>query len=184
MAIKSITLNSDDGIRVGGVTSHADPTAPAAADGATVVGRLYDRKKLQPVTADVAAGVALVPVKSAEPFEDADPVELRLDDATFHTTTIASRDLDANTITLNAAIPGGRTVKARTIVKRKLGGDIAMSLYGGTPAPNDDTWGYIGTVADTHEGVHLDDKIRAEVDIDDGAGRRRIVVMEARVVEG
>lgn len=186
-ANKTIILNSDGGIRVGGVTSWVDPTAPTEAGSATVIGRLYDKRKVRALTEDTDGDgptPTLVTVSSAEPYLDNDPIELRLDNGTYHSTTIASRDEATNVLTLATPVPAGRIAAKDTLAKRKLGADIAMSLYGGTPAPESDAWGYIGNVSDTHEGIHLGAKVLCEVDIDNGAGQRRIVSFEAKVING
>ncbi len=183
----TIVLNSDNGIRVGGVTAYTDPTIPLAVDGATVTGRLYDKRKVRKVSADTDGdGVTptLVTVNGAENWIAGEVIELTLDDGAYHNTTVVSIDADTNVITLTAAVAAGKIVKTGTFAKRKLGGDIAMTLYGVTPAPNVDTWGYSGPIADTHEGLYRGKKVRCEVDIDDGAGRRRIRVFEAVVVDG
>ncbi|KKL66056.1 hypothetical protein LCGC14_2148800 [marine sediment metagenome] len=182
-----IILNSDAGIRVGGVTGWVDPMTPTAVGAATVTGRLYDKKKMRKLTIETdgdGATPTLVSVSSAEPYVDGEPIELQLDDGSLHETTIVSRDTNTDIITLTAAVPAGRKAAAGTFAKRKLGPDISMVLYGGTPAAEQDTWGYRGPVTDVHEGLHLGAKVHCEVEIDDGADRKRVVAFEAIVVEG
>ena len=186
---KTIILNSDAGIRVGGVTDQSDITAKTAVDTATVTGRLYDKKKIRKLTAqtdgnDGPVNNTLVAVSSVESYVDGEPLELRLDNGDLHETTIVSRDSDTDVITISAAVPAGRTADIGTFAKRKLGVDIDMTLYGATPVPSVDTWGYSGPVADTHEGLHLGKKVQCEVTIDDGAGRKRVVTFDAVVIQG
>lgn len=187
MSVESIIYrDSDHGIRVGGVTAREDPTIPLAVDTATVTGRIYDRSKVRKVTEDTdgaGGSPTIMHVNGVEAFDDGDPIELTLDDGTLHNTTIASRDEDADTITLTAGIPGTNKVFEGTFAKRKFGSNIAMVLYGGTPAPNSDTWGYVGPVSDTHEGLHKGQNVRCEVTIDDGVDRKRIVTFDAKVVD-
>ncbi|MCH7526409.1 MAG: thrombospondin type 3 repeat-containing protein [Planctomycetes bacterium] len=130
------------------------------------------------------ASPTIVSVTSVEPFLDTDPIELRLDDGTYHNTTIPSRDVDLDTITLVDAVPAGRIANKSTFARRKLGPDVRMVLYGAAPAPSVDTWGYRGAIADTHEGLHAKLKVRVEVTVDDGADRRHIFTWTAVVVAG
>lgn len=187
MAIgETITLGSDAGITIGGVDENADPLNPTVVSTATVTGRLYDRKKIRELTADTdgdGASPTLVNLSSVEPYDVNDPFELYLDDGTFHNTTISSMDTATDVVTMAAAVPSGRIAKEKTFAKRKFGADISMAtLYGGVPTVNSDTWGYSGVIADTHEGLHLGQKVRCEIEVDDGPGLRLFKRFDARVV--
>ena len=186
---KTIILNSDSGLRIGGLTDQTDPTAKTAVSTATVTGRIYDRKKYKPLLLETD-GDGLFPLnvtvqlKSVEPYVDGEVFQLLLDDGLLHNTTISSRDLDLDTITMAAAVPTGKIAPAFSYAKRQLGPDVAMVLYGDTPAPSVDTWGYAGPVSDTHEGLYHKLKVWVEVTADDGVGKRSVFSWKATVVRG
>lgn len=189
MAIeKTITLGSDAGLRLGGLTDQIDPENKVAVDTATVTGRIYDPKKLSALLVETdgdGATPALVILKSTEVFIVGEVFQLLLNDGTLHNTTIDSKDDELDQITMALAVPVGKKAPAGSEAKRQLGSDIAMAtLYGGTPTANEDTWGYSGPVEDTHEGLFLGRVVHIEATADDGPGKRGVFSWTATVIRG
>lgn len=178
----SVRKFSDGSVRLTGVTDLTDPSAPAAISSATVTGRLYDGVRRALITEDLAATGTTLKLSDVSHFEVGDAVQVRLDDTlTLHDTTISAKDASASTVTLAAAIPASRTAKKGAWLQKPIGSSFAMTVYG-TPAPDDQTWGFIGFYDDD---IDLFDVayVRSEVDFDGGAGLRLFKAMTVPVIE-
>jgi hypothetical protein len=108
-----------------------------------------------------------------------------MDNRIIHAATVSSRDTTLDTLTIDAAIPSGRTVPVDTLVKVQLGSDIIMAdQYGSIDAAESEGWGYQGVVEADHPGLVRNMLVRAEIDFVT-AGDERIlkVIDDIKVVE-
>jgi len=128
-----------------------------------------------------ALGVDTLRLDRVIPFELGEQVSVDQDDGTKHITTVSDRDLSTNEIVLADVTTA--LVSVGNLVAQKIGADVTMTQYG-TPAANDNTWGYRGTIADTHAGLKLGQRVRAVINFNGGAGLQREEYLYGRVQNG
>jgi hypothetical protein len=157
----TVEIELDDGtIHQSAVTSIDSATLmtlTSALPSVVSVGREI-RRRVHPSSATV------IEVVDGSIFELGDAVEVTLDDGTLQETTVTQRH--EQWITLAAGLSGAASAGRR--IAAKLGADITMTLFG-TPAVNDETWGYRGTKADDHAGLVEGQKVRVEIELVDDA---------------
>ena len=164
---------SDGTIQLLDVEDHSDPSTPLLISSLAVGdARLYDARRRSEITADLAATGTLLQVEDNSDFAVGDTIEIRLDDTTtLHGTTVATINTNGQEIGLTAAIPASRTAKKGGFIQKPIGSAIDITTLFGTPALNDDTWGYIGFVPDDLDLFDVEE-VGIEVDVNNGAGFR------------
>jgi hypothetical protein len=120
-------------------------------------------------------GLSVDQVRTITAVEDADNLD----------PTVAPGQDTFECITLSSTLTG--TVSAGRKVRRKLGADIAMTNFGTFPTSNpvlgDTSWGFRGTIADTHDDLEVGMTVRIEVIFNGGVGLQMVKALRANVVE-
>jgi len=89
-------------------------------------------------------------------------------------------------VTLDSAFTGAVSSNAR--IRRKLGSDVSMTTsFGSFPTTDvvagDSSWGFRGVIPDTQSDLVPGQDVRIEVTYDDGANKRLLTSMLAKVLE-
>lgn len=178
---------SDNPLRVKGPTSYVDASSTSAISSITsCTARLYDESKTQPMTTAAAATDTALEVFSTDRFAVGDTINVRLEDGTLHEADIDTDGIDASasTITIDTAIPASRSVPVGYEVRVKLGADVTVETQYGTPAADDETWGFYGVMADTHADIEPGQDVLVEYEFNGGAGLQKTIEYRCRVVKG
>ena len=159
----AVQIELDDGTLFSTTISTVDTattlTLAAGITTAAAAGRPI-RRLVHPI------GATVIEVSNGLLFELSDTVEVRQDDGTFFASTVSQRHHDY--VTLAAGITVAVSTGAR--LAHKLGGDISMTLYG-TPVADDESWGFRGTIAATHAGLKVGQRVRGETELIDTGGQ-------------
>lgn len=134
-------------------------------DAGTCIAKLFDDVKDTTLTADVAAGVKILPVEDASKFVNGDDIIAVFDSsgAWFDGGVTTAIDVTAKTITVTNGLTFIAQRGARVSVQ--LGGDIAMSAFG-TPVVGTFDWGFRGPVTSNHASMKPGMIIRTERRLD------------------
>jgi len=121
-------------------------------------------------------GATTIEVRSGLRYQLGDAVELRQDDGSRHETTITNRA--ATFIIIGDALTVAMTAGRR--VARKLGADIAMTIFNGAgAAANTKDWGYQGEIAVAHAGLEDGMTVRAEITLVDDDGGATVMLSQS-----
>ncbi len=133
-------------------------------DGATCIFKVYDPGKNQELSAAEATGQSVLSVNDASVFVVADTVEILLDDATLHFTSIATGGIDTvsipNTITVADVLP---SAAAKGNAVRKLFSPAISMTEFGTPDTITRDWGFRGALPSNHASQIEDQEIDVEI---------------------
>jgi len=196
----TVRVELDDGSAHETTISGAPDTSPADEDRITLAVALpsaaEDGSEIRLRTK--ASGATILPVVRADSlYSMGDQVELRQDDGTRLITTITQIQVptvqegspladvaDHPQLPAIVTLAGATAVaiSPRALFLRKIGADISMAQYG-TAVANDDSWGYQGTVQQTHADLELGMQIRVEIDFA-GGGIESLPTFDALVVRG
>jgi hypothetical protein len=122
-----------------------------------------------------SVGLSVDQVRTITAVEDADNV----------TATVALNQAAFECITLSGATSSA--VSAGRRVRRKLGADVVMTAFGTFPTANpvlgDTSWGFRGTIEDTHADLEVGMSVRIEVVYNGGVALQMVKALRANVVE-
>ncbi len=130
------------------------------ANGAAATARLYEPRLDTKLRSDVAIGIAIIGVQNARLWKIGMSAELELDDdfaVARHEASVTDVDEAAGTITISPALAitaASRGKRVRRILRATSGGLFFLNLSQyGTPAENDETWGFHGSATASYELV-------------------------------
>ena len=157
-----------------------DEAAGAAISSPTSINcKLYDDAKDTSLSAAAAGAQADIVVDEPDLYAVDDVLAVRLDSGSDQELTIQA--IAGSTITFTANLTGPAAAAAR--VARKLGATITISTTAfGTPAPNDESWGFRGFLPDDHADLVHRQLVRLEYDFDGGANLHQVSTDHAQVL--